>query len=127
MINSPSSALQVVNFQDSEGRIYSVDPVTNQVVEINARTLLSTIPRDKPSFSSEEIKAKALKYVKAIIPDFDSLQASLKYEEGGKVNNYFFSWYGEMKPGSMNRPVLQLGFHKSGVLFAFYNTLTVEK
>jgi hypothetical protein len=127
MANSPSGRLEVANYRDSEGRIYSVDSKTDQVVEIDARSILPNISPDAPSLSPEQIKAKALAYAKAVIPNFDSLQSSLQYEEGGKVDNYFFSWYGEMTPGSMNRPFLQLAFHKSGVLFAYYNTLSVEK
>ena len=127
MINSPSGGLEVANYKDSEGRIYSFDPKTNQVVEIDARAILSTISADAPSLSSDEIKAKAMTFAKLVVPNFDSLQSSLQYEEGGKVDNYFFTWYGEMGSGSMNRPFLQFGFHKSGILFAYYNTLSVEK
>ena len=127
MNNSPTGGLAVANYKDSEGRIYSVNPKTNQVVEIDARSILSGISAGKPSLSSEAIKAKAVLFAKAVIPDFDSLQSSLQYEEGGKVDNYFFTWYAEISPGSMNRPFLQFGFHKSGVLFAYYNTLAVEK
>jgi hypothetical protein len=124
MINSPSGDLEVANFRDSEGRIYSVNPKTNQVVEIDARAILSNISSDAPSLSPDEIKAKAMIYVKAIIPSFASLQSSLQYEEGGKVDNYFFTWRGKINSGSMNSPFLQIGLHKSGVLFAYYNTLT---
>ena len=127
MTNSPSGDLQVANFQDSEGRIYSVNPETFQVVEIDARAILSNISSDSPSLSPEEIKAKAMASAKTVLPDFDSLQSSLHYEEGGKVDNYFFTWYGESSSGSLNRPFLQFGFHKSGVLFAYYNTLSLEK
>jgi hypothetical protein len=127
MSNSPSGGLAVAKYQDSEGRIYSVNPKTNQVVEIDARSILSGISPLKPSLSSGAIKAKAVLFAKAMIPDFDSLQSSLQYEEGGKVDNYFFTWYAEMSSGSMNRPFLQFAFHKSGVLFAYYNTLAVEK
>ena len=127
MANSPSGGLEVANFQDREGRIYSVNPKTNQVVEIDARAILSKISADRPSLSQDEIKAKAMAFAKNVIPDFDSLRSSLQYEEGGKVDNYFFTWYAEMSPGSMQRPFLQFAFHKSGVLFAYYNTLSVEK
>jgi len=127
MINSPSGGLEVANYKDSEGRIYSVDLKTDQVVEIDARAILPNISPDKPSLSSDEIKAKAIMFAKTLIPNFDSLQSSLQYEEGGKVDNYFFTWYGKLSSGSMNRPFLQFGFHKSGVLFAYYNTLSVEK
>lgn len=127
MANSPSGGLEVANYRDSEGRIYSVNPTTNRVVEIDARAILSEIPANAPALSPDEIKAKATMFAKTVMPNFDSLQSSFQYEEGGKVDKYFFTWYGEMSSGSMNRPFLQFGFHKSGVLFAYYNTLSVEK
>ena len=127
MANSPSGQLEVANYRDSEGRIYSVSVQTNQIVEIDARAILSNISSDGPALSADAAKAKAMTFANTIFPNFDSLQSSLQYEEGGKVDNYFFTWYGEMSPGSMNRPFLQLGFHQSGALFAYYNTLFVEK
>jgi hypothetical protein len=127
MANSPGGGLEVANYRDGEGRIYSVSSKTNLVVEIDARAILPNISPNKPSLSSAEIKARALLFAKTVIPNFDSLQSSLQYEEGGKVDNYFFTWSGKLSPGAMNRPFLQFGFHKSGVLFAYYNTLSVEK
>ncbi len=127
MINSPSGGLEVANYKDSQGRIFSVNPKTNRVVEIDARALLADISPAKPALSPAAIKAKALGFAKAVVPNFDLLQSSLQYEEGGKVDNYFFTWYAEMSSGAMNCPFLQLGFHKSGVLFAYYNTLSLEK
>ena len=125
MINSPSGGLEVAIYTDTEGRIFSVNPNTNQVVEIDARAILQSISPEKPPLSSEEVKARAMKYAESVIPNFDTLESSLKYEEGGKVDNYFFTWYAEKSSGSMNRPFLQFGFHNSGVLFAYYNTLSV--
>jgi len=131
MINSPSGNLEVANFQDSEGRIYSVNPESNLVVEIDARTLLppkhESISPDTLTLSPDELKAKAMEYFKATISNFDSLQSSWQYEEGAKGENYFFTWYVEITPGSMNRPFAQIGLHQSGVLFAYYNTLSLEK
>ena len=127
MMNAPSLGLEVANYRDSAGRIYSVDPKTNRVVEIDARALLTAISPNAPVVTQEEIKAKAMKFARAVIPDFDTVQSSLQYEEGGKVDNYFFSWYDKAGPGMMNRPFLQFGFHKSGLLFAYYNTLLLEK
>jgi hypothetical protein len=127
MINSPSGNLEVAIYQDSEGRNFSVNPETNQVVEIDARTILSNIPPDTPTLSPDELKAKAMEYIKDTISNFDSLQSSWQYEEGAKVENYFFTWYGEITPGSMNRSFAQIGLHKSGVLFAYYNTLLLER
>jgi hypothetical protein len=127
MANSPSGDLEVANYRDGEGRIFSLDPSTHQVVEIDARAILSTISSDVASVSQEEIKAKAMAFAQAVIPDFNALQPSLQYEEGGKGDNYFFTWYGEISAGAINRPFLQFGFYKNGVLFAYYNTLSMEK
>jgi len=127
MINSPSGNLEVALYQDSDGRKYSVDAGTNQVVEIDARVILSNIPPNAPTLSFDELKAKAMKYFQATILGFNSLQSSWKYEEGSKGDNSFFTWYGEIKPGSMNRPFAQIGLYKSGELFAYYNTLSLEK
>ena len=127
MINSPSGKLEVVVYQDSDGRKYSVNPETNQVVEIDARILL---PKHgdpiTQTFSMEVLKSRAMKYIKATIADFENLQSSWQYEEGGKEDVYFFTWYGNMTSGSMNRPFAQIGFHKNGLLFAYYNTLLLN-
>jgi hypothetical protein len=127
MINSPSGDLQVEVYQDSEGRKYSIYPEINQVVEIDARSIFLSSSPDIQSLPSDELKAKALNYANAVIPDFDTLQSSLVYEESEKGDNYFYSWYGEMQSGYMNRPFLQIGINKSGILFAFYNTLSIPK
>jgi hypothetical protein len=128
MINSPSGELEVVVYQDGDGRKYSVNPETNQVVEIDARILL---PKHgdpiTQTYSMEVLKSRAMKYIKAAIADFENLQSSWQYEEGGKGDVYFFNWYGTMTAGLMNRPFAQIGFHKNGLLFAYYNTLLLNK
>ena len=70
-----------------------------------------------------------MKYIKATIPDFEHLHSSWQYEEGGKGSGYvyFFTWYVDITPGSMNRPFAQIGLHKSGLLFTYYNTLLLKK
>jgi hypothetical protein len=127
MINSPSGSLAVGLYQDADGRKFFVNPETNQVVEIDARSILSNIPPDAAMMSEEHLKAKVQKYISATIPDFEAKQSQWRYEEGNKRDNYFFTWYGEITPGSMNRPFAQIGLHKSGVLFAYYNTLLLTK
>jgi hypothetical protein len=127
MINSPGGDLLVANYQDSAGRNYSVEPGTDQVVEIDARQLLTDISSDAPTLSMQVLKSKAIQYITAVIPDFEKLQHSWKYEDGAKGDYYFFNWYGGLAPGSMNRPFVQIGLHKSGFLFAYYNTLLLNK
>jgi hypothetical protein len=127
MLNSPSGGLEVAIFQDSDGRKYSVDPETNQVVEIDARALLTNIAPNAPTFSLEVLRSKALRYFTATIPNFEQLRSLWRYEEGAKLDVYFFSWYDETTPTSMSHPFAQIGLHKSGLLFAYYNTLTLNK
>ena len=127
MINSPNGDLEVAMYQDTDERKYFVNPETNQVVEIDARVILPGISPDAPALTTDELRTRALEYIRAAIPDFESLESLLQYEEGAKGNNFFFAWYGEVSPGSMNRPFAQIGLHQSGVLFAYYNTLLLEK
>ena len=127
MINSPSGCLEVANFQDSEGRIFSVHQQTHQVVEIDARALLENRDAETPLQGENRFKNKAWKYATSIYPDFETMQSALQYEEGEKNDHYFFSWYSEMQSGLMNRPFLQFAFDKNGLLFAYYNTLSEEK
>ena len=124
--NSPSGDLQVVVYADSQGRKFSVDPQTNRVVEIDARALLASIPADAPSVSQDILRTKARKFIAATTPHFASLEAGLKYEESGKIDNSFFDWTDTQHPGSSNRTFAQIGFHKSGLLFAYYNTLSLK-
>ncbi|MCX6036040.1 MAG: hypothetical protein NTV38_13885 [Chloroflexi bacterium] len=125
--NSPSGYLQVALYQDTEGRKYFVDPSTNQVVEMDARSLLSNISPFASFMSEEDIRLKAQKFISAVIPGFDTLRIGWVYEEGVKGDNAFFSWYGEMAAGAFNRPFAQIAIHRSGVLFAYYNTLMLYK
>ena len=127
MINSPAGNLEVAVYQDSAGRKYSVDPVNNQVVEIDARVILSGHGPDAPGLAADQLKARALKYIKAAIPDFDTLQSSWQYEEGTKGDNYFYTWSRPIAPGAMNRPFAQLALYKTGEVFAYYNTLLLDK
>jgi hypothetical protein len=131
MVNSTGGTLEVMKYQDAEGRSYFVESESSLVVEIDARALLPakherTSP-DALALSPEELKALAMEYFKAAIPDFDSLKSSWQYEEGSKGENYFFTWYKEISPGALNRPFAQIGLHQSGLLFAYYNTLAPEK
>jgi len=127
MNNSPSGFLKVAQFQDTQGRNYSVDPLTDQVVEIDARSMLSSIPAEAPLMSEADITAQAQKFIAATIPGFATLQAGWTYEAGNKGDNYFFSWYDKSPAGAMNRPFAQIAIHKSGLLFAYYNTLFLDK
>ena len=125
--NSPSGNLQVAVYRDADGRKFSVDPLTDQVVEMDARLLLDKIPPLKTVLSEDAIRAKAQKIIAAVIPGFKTLQTNWTYEEGGKVDNYFFNWYGRGAGGLSNRPRVQIALYKTGFLFGYYNTLVLDK
>jgi hypothetical protein len=125
--NSPSGNLQVAVYQDTQGRKYSVDPLTDQVVEMDARALLDKISPLASVLSEKAIRSKAQRLMSAVIPGFESLRTSWTYEEGGKVDNYFFNWYGGTASSSGNRPRAQIALHKTGLLFGYYNTLMLNK
>ncbi len=126
MINSPSGNARVALYTDSEGRKYSVDPETSTVVEMDARDLLASIPTNAPALSQADIKAKVNKMLALAIPGFNTLSQALSYEEGGKVDNYFFNWYASILPGQFNRPFVQVGVYKTGFIFTYYNTITLK-
>jgi hypothetical protein len=123
MINSPNGDLAVALYQDAEGRKYSVAPGSDQVIEIDARAVLAAISPQAPSLSQEALKTKAEAFVRAAIPDFESRRAGLAYEAGVKGDNYFFDWRAPSSSGAVMPPFVQIGLHKSGELFAYYNTL----
>jgi hypothetical protein len=123
--NAPSS-LPVDLYEDTGGRKYYIDPATLQVVEIDARSVLENVPSDV-SLLPVEIRAKAQRLMSAVIPDFDTLQISWTYKEGNKGDNYFFSWYNVKRESMANPPFAQIALHKSGTLFAYYNTLFLDK
>ena len=125
MINSPSGDLQVAVYTDSEGRTFSVEPKSSTVVEMDARDLLSSIPTNAPVMSQADIKARVTAMLAIAIPDFETISQSLSYEEGGKTDNYFFNWYGNMQVNDVNRPFIQVGVYKTGFIFAYYNTITL--
>ncbi len=126
MINSPSGDLHVAVYVDGAGRKFSVEPQTNTVVEIDARDLLVSIPAGAPTVSQDQLKITALKIAGATTPNFDSLLPGLTYNEGGKIDNYFFDWRAQASSSQMMPPFLQIGFHKSGLIFAYINTLSLK-
>jgi hypothetical protein len=126
MINSPSGNEAVINYQDSEGRIYSYDPALRQVIEIDARARLSKIPMDASAPPLIELRNEAKKFATATAPDFNALAGQLKYEEGNKGDNYFFSWSLGTNGNTFMPPFLQIALYKNGELFAYINTLALK-
>jgi hypothetical protein len=126
MLDSPNMDLYVAFYRDSDGRNYYVDPASNQVVEIDARDALTLIPPNASALSQDQLRAQAEKYVQHIMPNFDQLNAGLSYEEGIKGEYYFFTWRSTGPNTYKNRPFIQIGLHKSGKLFAYYNTTILD-
>ncbi|MCL4528379.1 MAG: hypothetical protein M1282_03085 [Chloroflexi bacterium] len=126
MANSPSGDLPVALYADSQGRKFSVEPITNTVVEMDARALLASIPTNALVLPADELKARALKIANTITPGFDSLLPNLNDNSGNKGDNYFFDWRKPMEPGKMMPAFLQIGIHTSGLIFAYYNTLSLK-
>ena len=126
MANSPNGDLRVAVYVDSAGQKFFVDPQSNIVVEMDARDLLASIPASAPTMSQDQLKITALRIAKATTPNFDSLLPGLTYSEGGKVDNYFFDWRAQSSSGQMMPPFLQIGFHKSGFIYAYINTLSFK-
>lgn len=127
MINSPSGDLQVDVYQDEEGRIYSVDPNSKMLVEIDARNLLGNPESGQPGnlISQTELERQAEEFVRSAIPEFSALQSELNYEMGGKGDYFFFTWRMANTEQYFMPPFIQLALTTNGDLFAFYNTVTL--
>ncbi len=126
MGNSPSGTLRVERYDDSEGRKFYIDPQTNQVVEIDARSRLSVISPDTPALSDDALLEKAEKIAELVIPNYTTAVAGLTYEANNKGDNYFYDWRDMSQPVVSMPPFVQIGLHVSGELFAYYNTLSVK-
>ena len=126
MANSPDGDLQVALYKDVEGRKYSVEPQTNQVVEIDARSVLSSIPPERRPLAQADLSSIAKRRVETTTPDFDARAPSLVYEEGSKGDHYFFTWTDGTQAAAHMRPFAQIGLHVTGELFAYYNTLSLK-
>lgn len=127
MVNSPDGKLIVSNYRDEDGINYYVDIQTNIVVEIDARSKLSSISNQVLSIPEEELKKIAETCANKIIQNFDKIKNGLSFEGTNKGDNYFYSWSKEIKEGSSMPEFLQFGYYKNGELFAYYNTLQLER
>jgi hypothetical protein len=124
MINSPAGNLSVDIYQDQSGRKFSFDPVTNQVVELDARSLLSSLSPNADALSLAKLREKAQTLALAYTPNLASLD--LTYTENQKGDLYFFDWRGQRTGNNVNGPFVQVALHTSGDLIAYYNTLGVN-
>jgi hypothetical protein len=126
MINAPDGSLSVAIYRDQEGRKFSFEPVTNQVVELDARSLFSSVATDTSgSLTLEALRAKAEALLEATTPDFANRRRDLTYSENEKAL-YFFDWRGQPSPNHVNAPFAQVALSATGELIAYYNTLSVR-
>jgi len=127
MINSPSGDLPVAIYRDTEGRKYSVFQASNQVVEMDGRDALPIFARTPGAMTIDDgMRAKAKQIAASLLPDFESISSGLVYEEGAKGDYTFFTWRDHNAQTLLNKPFLQIGFYKNGLVFAFYNTLILK-
>ena len=127
MVNSPSGDLPVLVYQDSEGRLYSVDPTSNRIVEMDGRdTLNKAVDQTSVILTMDELRTRANQIAESLIPEFDTLSKTLIHEEGSKGEYTFFNWRDQNAPTIFNKPFFQIGFTKDGVVFAYYNTLFLK-
>ena len=126
MVNSPKGGLKAAIYRDTEGRLFSFTPEIGDVVEIDARVMLPERSAGTDSEPALDLEKMVFAYAQSLVPDFKARQSTLSYEANSKGDYYFFTWYGEMRPGDTNRPFLQFGINRDGILFAYYNTLDLE-
>lgn len=124
MINSPNGDLLVQVYTDAEGRRYSYDPLSQQVVEVDGRQTLSSPSAPASPLSAAELRTKAEAIAQAVIPNFAERSTALTYEEDNKGKNTFFTWRDMAAPTSFMKPFLQIALTQNGIVFAFYNTLS---
>jgi len=127
MINSPSGDLRVDLYRDEEGRQFYVEPITNIVVEMDARSLLG-IAHQSDGFtqSKTQLEEKVRQFVQGVIPGFASVENSLRYESREKEGIFFFDWREENIEGAFMPRFIQVGMTSYGDMFAFYNTVSIR-
>ena len=115
----------MVKYQDDRGRIIPVDPKTNRVIEMDARSFISDFSPTVTSMSPEGLENMAREIFSVTVTDpIDRDQ--LRYGQGQTSDAYFFNWYDNSTAGFLNRCRFQIGLHQSGLPFAYYNTLSLE-
>ncbi len=128
MLNSPSNELQVMQYQDEEGRSYYVVPGSNLLVEVDGRALIGSIWMSQPGepLSAEALAQRAEDIAGALVPGFEKLKDKLTYEAGEKGEFVFYNWRAPIEKGQFMPPFIQVAMSADGTVFAFYNTVTID-
>jgi len=122
MVNSPNADLLVGVYIDGLGGLYSVDPDSYKVVEIDPSPIQTM--RGEP-LALEQLRKIAEERAAEEVPDFLEISDSLSYEEGNKLDTFFFRWEAVNREWKNNPPIFQVGIRADGELLTYTNTLHV--
>lgn len=123
MINSPNADLLVGVYMDGLGGLYSVDPNSYKVVEIESSPLQRM--QGEP-LELEELRKIAEELAAEEVPGFGEIRDSLSYEEGNKLDTiFFFRWEADNREWKYTPPRFQVGIRVDGKLLTYRNTLLV--
>ena len=122
MINSPNADLLVGVYMDGLGGLYSVDPNSYKVVEIEPSPIGTM--QGEP-LGLEQLRKIAEERAAEEVPGFGEIRDSLSYEEGNKLDIFFFKWEAENREWKYTPPKFQVGIRADGKLLTYMNTLIV--
>ncbi len=123
MINSPNADLLVGVYMDGLGGLYSVDPNSYKVVQIDPSPI-GTIQGEP--LALEQLRKIAEERALEEVPDFGEIRDSLSYEEGNKLDTiFFFKWEAVNREWKYTPPKFQVGIRVDGKLLTYMNTLLI--
>lgn len=128
MANSPGGDLQVASYKDSDGRLYSVDVKTDQVIEVDGRAAMPTEATGGAILSDPEMKTRAEKIARAVTPNFDQVSKGLEFTSGNKGGGLsFFDWRSKDKGTWMMPPFIQVALSADGMMVGYVNTVILPE
>ncbi len=122
MINSPNADLLVGVYMDGLGGLYSVDPDSYKVVDIDPSPIRTM--QGEP-LALEQLRKIAEERAAEEVPGFGEIRESLSYEEGSKLDTFFFRWEAVSRDWKYNPPIFQVGIRADGELLTYTNTFLV--
>ena len=121
-INSPNAELLVGVYMDGLGGLYSVDPNSYKVVDIDPSPIRTM--QGEP-LALEQLRKIAEERAAEEVPGFGEIRESLSYEEGNKLDTFFFRWEAVNREWKYTPPIFQVGIRADGKLLTYINTLLV--
>jgi hypothetical protein len=122
MINSPNADLLIGVYMDGLGGLYSVDPNSYKVVEIESSPIQTM--QGEP-LALEQLRKIAEERAAEEVAGFGEIRDSLSYEEGRKLDDFFFRWEADNREWKYTPPLFQVGIRVDGKLLTYMNTLLV--